>query len=58
LAVLDGLITATMLTMGRLLPGRAPDRPAFRTVLPSSSSIAPPGTRIIRREETIDEEWR
>lgn len=55
LAVLDGLVAATMLTMGRLLP--APDRPAFRTALRLSSFIAP-GARIIKGRETIDEEWR
>jgi hypothetical protein len=54
--VLDGLVAATMLTMGRLLPV-APDRPAFRTALRSSSSIAP-GARIIKGGETLDEEWR
>jgi hypothetical protein len=45
LTVLDGLVAAPMLTMGLLLP--APDRPAFRTALRSSSSIAPRG-RIIK----------
>ncbi|EST20667.1 hypothetical protein M878_39240 [Streptomyces roseochromogenus subsp. oscitans DS 12.976] len=45
LAVLDGLIAATMLMMGRLLP--APDRPAFHTALRSASSIIP-GARIIK----------
>ncbi|GGN50820.1 hypothetical protein GCM10011579_005950 [Streptomyces albiflavescens] len=53
--MLDGLVAATMLTMGRLLP--TPDRPALRTALRSSSSIAP-GARIIKGGETIDEEWR
>ncbi|WP_158692828.1 hypothetical protein [Streptomyces roseochromogenus] len=45
MAVLDGLIAATMLMMGRLLP--APDRPAFHTALRSASSIIP-GARIIK----------
>jgi hypothetical protein len=44
-AVLDGLVAATVFTMGRLLP--APDRPAFRTASRSSSSIAP-GAGIIK----------
>ncbi|MGW7527309.1 hypothetical protein [Streptomyces sp. NPDC054783] len=55
-AVLDGLVAATMLTMGRLPPA-APDRPAFRTALRSSSSIAR-RARIIEGGQTIDEEWR
>lgn len=54
-AMPDGLIAAAMLTMGRLLP--APDRPAFRTALRSSSSIAP-AARIIKGGEAVDEEWR
>ncbi|MEV6699515.1 hypothetical protein AB0M68_20510 [Streptomyces sp. NPDC051453] len=53
--MLDGLVAATMLTMGQLLP--VPDRPAFRTTLRSSSSSAP-GARIMKEGETIDEEWR
>ncbi|TVZ76187.1 hypothetical protein [Streptomyces sp. PTD9-10] len=54
-AMLDGLVAAAMLTMGRLLP--AHDRPAFRTALRSPSSIAP-AARIIKGGEAVDEEWR
>jgi hypothetical protein len=48
-AVLDGLIAATMLTMAGCFR-LAPDSPAFRTALRSSSSIAPPG-RASSKEE-------